>query len=154
MPIEPRVVGERDQGVRARVEGADGDDERQQPRGRARHGAGPGRARTRTAVTRAEPRGSRRPGGALLCRLAEPDDEQPEAEGGDQRQADARSNAADRTPPGSRETRTIPASARPIPTHCQALGERPRKTSTTSGTTGEVAEMGATIPIAPTAMPR
>ena len=41
-----------------------------------------------------------------------------------------------------------------MPSHCTAAGDLPCERSNTSGTTGEVAEIGATIPIEPTAMPR
>ena len=41
-----------------------------------------------------------------------------------------------------------------MPAHCTAAGESPRATEKASGTMGDVAEMGATMPIAPIAMPR
>jgi hypothetical protein len=41
-----------------------------------------------------------------------------------------------------------------MPAHCATDGEMPRPASTASGTTGLAAEIGATIPIAPTAIPR
>ncbi len=48
----------------------------------------------------------------------------------------------------------MPVSTTAIPSHCSALGTTPRPTSTASGTIGLAAEIGATIPIAPIAMPR
>ena len=41
-----------------------------------------------------------------------------------------------------------------IPSHCSAPGTMPRPASTASGTSGLAAEIGATIPIAPIAIPR
>ncbi len=121
---------DRDQGVGARVEDADREDERPR-RAAATRGTVRVHASTMTSARdRAEPCGRGRPRSALLRGLAEPDDEQPEAEGGHQREADAgRDSAAsvgDRAAPGSRETRTTPISASAIPSHCTAAGERPR----------------------------
>ncbi len=48
----------------------------------------------------------------------------------------------------------MPKSTTAIPTHCRALGTTPCVTSTASGTIGLAAEIGATMPIAPTARPR
>ena len=48
----------------------------------------------------------------------------------------------------------MPVSTTAIPSHCRTLGTTPRPTSTASGTIGLAAEIGATIPIAPIAMPR
>ena len=48
----------------------------------------------------------------------------------------------------------MPQRANAIPAHCSAVGESPRTTETASGTIGDVAEIGATMPIAPIARPR
>ena len=48
----------------------------------------------------------------------------------------------------------MPVSTRAIPNHCRAAGVSPFAASTASGTIGEAAEIGATIPIAPMASPR
>ena len=56
--------------------------------------------------------------------------------------------------PGSRASSTMPPSTAAMPAHWAAEGETPRPRSTASGTTGLAAEIGATIPIAPTAIPR
>ena len=84
---------------------------------------------------RAQTRGRRRPRRALLGRRTEPDEEEPEAERGRERQADPGCDR-ERPPPGSRETSTTPMSASRIPTHCTAAGERPRTRSTASGDHG------------------
>ena len=48
----------------------------------------------------------------------------------------------------------MPPSTATIPAHWAAEGETPLPRSTASGTIGLAAEIGATIPIAPTAIPR
>ena len=41
-----------------------------------------------------------------------------------------------------------------MPSHCTGAGDVSAERGHHSGTTGDVAEIGATIPIAPTAIPR
>ena len=48
----------------------------------------------------------------------------------------------------------MPVRTSAIPSHCSAAGVPPFAASTASGTIGEAAEIGATIPIAPMAKPR
>jgi len=65
--------------------------------------------------------------------------------------------SATRRPPsdaGSREMVTIPVITSATPIHWSALGTMPCAASTARGTTGPAAEIGATMPIAPTARRR
>ena len=48
----------------------------------------------------------------------------------------------------------MPVTMSAIPTHWIGAGTRPLAASTASGTIGEAAEIGATMPMAPIAKPR
>ena len=48
----------------------------------------------------------------------------------------------------------MPVKTRAIPSHWSAAGTFPFAASTARGTMGDAADIGATIPIAPTARPR
>ena len=111
-----------------------------------------GEDRTRIDTDAARPR--RRPGRALVRPRIEPDDEEPEAECRDQGQPD--SGASRRlagAPDGSRESGTMPVRTRAIPTHCRRRESSPSRLDGERHD-GDAAEIGATIPIAPTAIPR
>jgi len=56
--------------------------------------------------------------------------------------------------PGSRAARNTPTSAQAIPSSCQADGRSPLRIPTITGTIAEMPAIGATMLIAPTAMPR
>jgi hypothetical protein len=57
-------------------------------------------------------------------------------------------------PAGSRDATPTPTSASTIPATCSVPGRSPEATPTANGITAATAEIGATIPIAPTAIPR
>ena len=90
---------------------------------------------------------------ALVGGPVREDEVEPEAERGDQRQADP-GGAAAALCDGSREATATPTSASRMPTTCSTLGRSPDATPTANGITAATAETGATIPIAPTAIPR
>ena len=131
IPIEPARRGERDQSVGAGVEDADREDERAARASTTRGTVRVAREGEDERADRAEPGRRDRPRGALLRRLAEPDDEQPEAERGDAARARPRPRRVRADPiraaPGSRETSTTPASASPIPSHCSSRRRVPRE---------------------------
>ena len=110
------------------------------------------RDRTATPTTGARA-GEDRPRHALVRRAVDEDEVEAEADRGEQRQAHSgracaaalRRLARDEHDPRERDT---------IPTICSALGRSPVATPTTTGIAAETAEIGATTPIAPTAIPR
>ena len=125
----------------------------------ARQAAGsrPTRASARTSASAVDvPRAVTIVHGTLLVRgRVEPDDEEPERERGDQRERDA---GRERRPSSGAGLAGEQHDAAEHRDDAGPLGRRgarrPAPRSTASGTIGLAAEIGATIPIAPTAIPR
>ena len=86
-------------------------------------------------------------------RHVDEDEVEAEAERGEQRQAEAGRAAAARSR-GSRETSATPTSASRMPAIWSAPGRSPRRDPDRERDHAETAEIGATTPIAPTAIPR
>ena len=104
---------------------------------------------------RGEPRGRHGPGCALVGAGVDADEEQAEAERRDEREPGSGGDATLSVRAAALgERTTMPATTSATPSHCRVAGTSPRAASTASGTTGDAAEIGATIPIAPMAKPR
>ena len=154
MPTAPKVVAAAKSTFGAGVEDADTDDQREDRarwlEGRRRHEGGDDDDRNRGEARRRHcPRcASRRRRHRCRRRTGR-------SRGPRRRRARLRRRRdAVRSARGSRERTTMPATTSATPSHCRVEGTSPRAASTPSGTTGDAAEIGATIPIAPMAKPR